>query len=106
VFEIRVHRSEIIAKEVGKRFNLQTVNLLIRVRDTSSQVKLDREKRRENIKNAFKLNPKLQISNLKHKNILLVDDVLTTGATVSEAGKILKKAGASRVWALAFAKEK
>ena len=100
------NQAEIIAKEVGKRFNLQTVNLLIRVRDTSSQVKLDREKRRENIKNAFKLNPKLQISNLKHKNILLVDDVLTTGATVSEAGKILKKAGASRIWALSFAKEK
>lgn len=100
------NQAEIIAREIGKRFNIPIINALTRVRDTSTQVKLDRSQRRENIRNAFdlkKINNKLSIIN---KSVILVDDVLTTGATVSEAGKVLKKNGADKVWALAFAKEK
>ena len=87
--------------------------LLKRVRDTKSQVKLDRSKRRENIKNAFALNSEFirstssgHNSKLRNANIFLVDDVLTTGATLSEAGKVLRKAGANKVWGIALAKEK
>ncbi|MEK9178741.1 MAG: phosphoribosyltransferase family protein [Patescibacteria group bacterium] len=102
-----------IEKEFAKRFGLPFAGLLKRVRDTKSQVKLDRSKRRENIKNAFALNSEFirstssgHNSKLRNANIFLVDDVLTTGATLSEAGKVLRKAGANKVWGIALAKEK
>ena len=100
------NQAETIAKEIGKEFKLPVQNLLIRTRDTGSQVKLDRSQRRENIRNAFNLKIINNKSSIISKSFLLIDDVLTTGATVSEAGKVLKKAGANKVWALAFAKEK
>ncbi|KKR76815.1 MAG: Phosphoribosyltransferase [Candidatus Levybacteria bacterium GW2011_GWA2_40_8] len=99
------NQSEILAKEFAKRFGLPFAKLLVRVKDTKTQVKLDRSKRRQNIKGAFLTNPKSQILNPKHC-IFLIDDVLTTGATLSEAGKVLKKAGAGGVWGIALAKEK
>ncbi len=57
-----------------------------------SQIKKSRSERYENVENVFELNPKYQ--GLKNKHIALVDDILTTGATLSEAGRILKMAGA------------
>ena len=64
------------------------------------QVELKEEKRRENIKGCFGLrNP----AEVRGKNIILVDDVLTTGATCSEAASVLKAAGALSVWVLTLA---
>ena len=100
------NQSEILAIEFSKRFGLKFVNLLVRVQDTKSQVKLDRDKRRENVRGAFGINPKSQAPNLKNKTVFLIDDVLTTGATLSEAGRVLKKASAGGVWGIALAKEK
>lgn len=98
------NQAEILAKELSKKFNLKVVNALERVKETRSQVGLNKEQRRENMKEAFALRKKFETS-IKNKNIFLVDDVLTTGATMSEACKALKKAGAGKVWAVAFAKE-
>jgi competence protein ComFC len=73
---------------------------LKRVRETRTQVGLSIAQRRTNVKGAFLANPTL----VAGKSVILIDDVITTGATMNEAGKALKQAGASRVVALTLAK--
>lgn len=97
------NQSEILAKELSKKLDFQTVNLLKRVKDTKTQVGLSNIKRKANVKGAFQiLNPKSIILN---QNILLVDDVLTTGSTLKEAAKVLKKHRARRVFGLTLARD-
>ncbi|MEJ2759894.1 MAG: phosphoribosyltransferase family protein, partial [Anaerolineales bacterium] len=71
-----------------------------RVRDTASQVGLSIERRRENMVDAFAVQGKT----LAGKTVLLVDDVLTTGATLDAAAKALKQAGAKKVTGLVVAR--
>lgn len=99
------NQAEILAKELAKKFNIPFQNILKRVRDTKTQVGLSNIDRKLNIKNAFGIKIKNQKSNLKNKNIFLVDDVVTTGSTLKEAAKILKKAGAKRVIGLTLARD-
>ncbi len=68
--------------------------ILKRVRRTRPQSELKRNERRENVQGAFRARP---AADLKGATILLVDDILTTGATCSDAARALKAAGASRV---------
>ena len=96
------NQAEILAKTLAKKFGFEVWNCLARTRETRTQVGLTKEKRKENVKGAFMLNTKYQIQN---NNLILVDDVLTTGSTFSEAGSILKRNGAAKVWAVAFARE-
>jgi predicted amidophosphoribosyltransferase len=63
-------------------------------------VKLDKSERGRNARGAFKIYEKEKIAGSK---ILLFDDVVTTGATVRECAKVLKRASAKEVWALALA---
>lgn len=86
------NQSELIAKYLSDTI---IINVLYKSKDTASQVSIkDREKRLNNIKNSFEIkNPEL----IKDKNIILIDDVSTTGATIAEAKKVLKEAGAKRV---------
>lgn len=74
---------------------------LKRVKYTKTQTRLDRPKRSENVRNAFGL--RVKNGEIKEKNIVIVDDVMTTGATVNECARILKRAGAAKVcvWTLA-----
>lgn len=74
-------------------------NKLVRIRDTQPQSKLDQKGRFENVKNAF-----ISLDNLEGKKILLLDDIMTTGATLKEAAKALKKAGAKEVHLLVLAR--
>ena len=76
-------------------------DVLVRKRWTEPQTGLGRKDRLQNIKNAFGVNDS---SKVKGKNILLVDDVYTTGATVNECAKVLLRAGATRVDVLALAR--
>jgi len=69
---------------------------LIRGRNTPSQTQLNREQRQINVKDAFQINSE---NSVKGKVILLVDDVVTTGATLNECARILKTAGAKEVYA-------
>ncbi len=62
--------------------------------------KLKAKRRRENIKGAFKINSVFSIQYSELINVLLVDDVWTTGATVKECCRVLKKAGAKKVWGI------
>lgn len=98
------NQAEILANELAGKLEFRVENLLERVRDTKSQVGLSKVQRKENIQGAFKIrSEKLLV--VSYKSICLVDDVLTSGATFLEAGKMLKKAGAKKVWALALAKD-
>lgn len=89
-----------LARAVAQSSNLPLRFLLKRTSPTSFQAGSDRKKRLQNLKGAFALNRSLQLCG----NYLLVDDVLTTGATLSESANILLQAGADQVWALTLAR--
>ena len=76
------------------RFELHA-RALVRLRDTGSQIGLSRHQRRQNLRGAFAVTDAASISN---RNVLLVDDVYTTGATASECTRVLRRAGAAHVW--------
>ncbi|HLH07793.1 MAG TPA: ComF family protein [Terriglobales bacterium] len=75
--------------------------LLKRVRATESQVGLTREQRQANVRGAFAVTVPDEV---RGKNILVVDDVLTTGTTVGECARVLRKAGAAGVWVATVAR--
>ncbi|MCU1268948.1 MAG: ComF family protein [Acidobacteriaceae bacterium] len=76
-------------------------DVLERTRPTVSQIGLTRPQRVENIRGAFRV---WHPSKVSGRNILLIDDVLTTGTTVSECARILRKAGAEKVWVATVAR--
>lgn len=90
-----------IAKGLARKLKIKLDSgNLKRKKYTQSQTKLNLLERRENMRDAFKVrNEKL----LEGKNILLVDDVITTGASVSEAANVLKENGANKVYACSAA---
>lgn len=94
------NQSELLAREIAKKTGLEYADILQRNPRQNSQVQAgSRKKRKANVKGAFILKKNLEIPS----KILLVDDVITTGATIEEATKILKKAGVKEVIALALA---
>jgi ComF family protein len=99
------NQAELLAKEIAKYLNLSLeTNILKRTVSTIPQVNVkDHEKRKANIKDVFEIHPS-SLTRLRGANIILVDDVSTTGATLSEAGKVLKKSGIKQVWALVVAR--
>ena len=78
-------------------------NALVRTRATVPQYGLSAPQRAENIKGAFSLADGYRIEEIAGKSVLLVDDIFTTGATLAECARVLRKAGASEViaWTLA-----
>ena len=95
------NQSEEIAKIISEVTKIETdFNCIIKVKDNKSQTELTRKERIENVKNTFKI-----IKNIKNKNILLLDDVYTTGSTMEECAKTLKSAGANKVWGITIARE-
>ena len=83
-----------------ERFNLLT-GVLVRRRETGSQIGLTRHQRRENLRGAFAVSDPTRIVN---RDILLIDDVYTTGTTASECARVLLRAGAARVWVATVAR--
>jgi ComF family protein len=84
----------------GVRFELAP-SAMVRVRETSSQIGLTKRQRRENLRGAFCVNEPEKIAG---QEILLVDDVLTTGTTASECARMLRRAGAVEVWVATVAR--
>ncbi|GAI01499.1 unnamed protein product [marine sediment metagenome] len=82
--------SEIISQECDIKIN----DIMRRIKNTKTQTKLNEEKRRKNVLNAFAL----KSNGIKDKIVLLVDDVMTTGATINECARVLKNAGAKEVY--------
>jgi len=91
-----------IAFEIAKLSGKNVETLLERKKETEMQATLKYEQRRKNIKNAFIENDQLLI---KGKKIILVDDVMTSGYTMNECSKILKKNGATQVVGMVFARK-
>jgi ComF family protein len=98
----KYNQSAILANKLGRLSGKKVDNMLLkRIKDTTSQAGLERSKRLKNIKGSFTVpNPR----KLEGKNILLVDDVITTGATIAEATKVLLKGGAKKVYVVAAAR--
>lgn len=99
------NQAQLLARALGKKFNLEIQPLLKRVKETKPQYGLKREERQENMKGAFALNDEGLRINDKKGVTILVDDVLTTGSTMLEAAKVLKKNGVKEVWGVALAKD-
>lgn len=78
------------------------LDLLARIKDTPTQTMLDRQNRVQNVKNAFAVKENALCD--KNAKLVLLDDVMTTGATLNECAKTLKKAGYKNVSAMCFAK--
>jgi ComF family protein len=83
-----------------KRFDL-CAGVLLRRRETGSQIGLTRHQRRENLRGAFAVGDPSRILN---RDVLLIDDVLTTGTTASECARVFLRAGAARVWVATVAR--
>jgi len=99
------NQSELLAKELSKSLSFKYVpEVLIRQTNTKPQFSLKKEERRENLKGAFLLNSKFK-EKIKGKRILLVDDITTTGATLRECAKILKRSGVGKVLGITLAHE-
>ena len=75
--------------------------VLERKRDTASQIGLTSHQRRENLRGAFRV---VQPQLITGREVLVVDDVYTTGATVSECARVLRRAGATKVWVATVAR--
>ncbi len=105
------NQAELLAKNLAKNllpgFPIKVDNrVLTRIKFTSTQVKLKNAKnRQQNLKKAFQVNLKF-LEKIKNKRILLVDDVSTTGSTLMECGKELRKLKPKSIHCLVIAKQK
>ena len=97
------NQTQLIANKISKYLNIKLCNnVLVKNKNTIAQSKLNKKKRVQNIKGVFKI---LNSEKIKGKDILLLDDIYTTGSTANECSKILKKAGAKTVGVLTIAKD-
>jgi len=95
------NQAKLLAQIASSKTNKPCLDLLEKVKETKDQIGLDKEERWSNVCDCFKFNEKFCI---KGKNILLIDDVITTGATAVNCVKLLKKFGAGRVYILTASK--
>ena len=98
----RFNQSAILAQELSRQTGVALeLRLLRRVRSTRTQVGLTRDQRQRNLAGALRV-PDRYRRRLEGRNVLLVDDVITTGATAEACARTLKRAGAARVDVLAL----
>lgn len=97
------NQSELIVGKMSKSQGIKSEkNVLVKIKENKTQSLLDKTQRIENVKNVYKIQNGQKI---KEKNILLFDDIYTTGSTANECAKVLKYAGASSVGILTIAKD-
>ena len=95
------NQCEYIAKKISRDLSIEVLEVLTKQKETKEQKTLKRDERYENIKDAFTIEKGLDIKNYK---IILIDDVTTTGATLQEAYKLLKKFEVKDIKLLTLAK--
>ena len=97
------NQSEEMGKVISEATGIPLLSdILVKTKETKPQMELKRAERLKNIKDCFEIKNKEKIEN---KTILLLDDVYTTGSTMEECARILKKSGAKEVWGLTVARE-
>lgn len=97
-------QAEILARGVGGQLGIPVVSLLEKVRHTQPQSDLKEEsRRRANALNAYRLKPGAEVAG---KSVLLVDDIVTSGSTLSECARVLLQAGAGAVYCVTLAQAK
>ena len=99
------NQSEELAKELSKILKIPVLtDILIKIKNTPSQMTLKKEEREKNLLNAFQINNEKPASALwtsaRQRKIFLVDDVYTTGSTMQECAKTLKSAGFKNIWGI------
>lgn len=94
------NQSELLAVKLFSRFGCKVLKLLKRVRNTKKQVGLNRMQRLKNLEKAFRVDTKHVTPSAK--KVIVVDDVMTTGATLEECAKELKENGVEEVYGLVF----
>jgi len=103
------NQSELLAERMGQLLNLPVARCLLRTIDTHSQSKLTRQGRQDNIRGAFTINrqiwPAVRIGAIgrPYGKVLLVDDILTTGATAGECSRVMLRAGAESIGVITLA---
>jgi competence protein ComFC len=98
------NQAELLGKMIAQNLGIKFLpDVLIRAKKTKPQVKLNKEERKKNIQGAFALNSNHRSLVTGHQFILF-DDVWTSGETMREATKVLKRNGAKRVWGLTIAR--
>jgi ComF family protein len=99
--EREFNQAQLLSQEVAKEFNKKMLpDILERSRPTKTQTGLAPEERRKNVERSFTVR---EAKLIKDANLLLIDDVLTTGATVNEAARALKDSGARIVFVMTLA---
>jgi ComF family protein len=93
------HPTDIIAKELSEKYAIKFKKTLKRIRNTDFQWKMSKQNRFKNVKGAF-----LSICDVSGLKILLVDDIMTTGATINECALVLKNNGAEKVDCFVFSR--
>jgi ComF family protein len=95
------NQSDLLARNLAKLpINSKVLRLLKRNRHTQPQVRLRASERRNNMENAFSINPKIKLP--LDRRLIVFDDVFTTGSTINECCKVLKKHGFSNINAATF----
>lgn len=94
------NQAEVLANILSDIGGFEIIQGLKRVKYTTQQAKLNFWERRENISGAFEWKSKYEVP----EKIILVDDVFTSGATMQECAKVLKKIGAKQVWGITLAR--
>ena len=98
------NQAQEIGRNLSKFFNIPLLNdILIKIKETLPQAELSEKERKENIKGVFMIRNQKKVL---CKKILLVDDVYTTGATMEECARVLRKAGAKEIIGLVIARAK
>lgn len=96
------NQTELITKIIQQKSGIKEENILIKTKITKTQSLLEIKERKLNVENAFAIkNPDI----ISNKKVIIFDDIYTTGATVNEISKILKKAKARSVFVLVIAKD-
>lgn len=97
------NQSELLARKISKMASIPIeIQVLKKEKHNQPQSSLNKEQRRENVKNVYKVQNELKIQN---KKILLFDDIYTTGSTVNECARVLKIAGCQMVGVLTMARD-
>jgi len=101
----RYNQSALLAYAMAKQCGLPVLpDGLKRTRKTLPQPGLTRKQRQDNVRGAFAVSQK-HIAKIKGKSVLLIDDVMTTSATIDQCSKVLLKAGAAQVYVLTLARK-